>query len=151
MRFEDLCVLIIVIAVFLFGGTALFVSGLKFLGIIKPCTINPKKWSQTTAAVKGSKPVVTKALGKQSGEYERFAETTIVYKVNNQEYIKHVRHLPETNSRIGIYYKNNNPNCFRLKSKSERNTNVRRFSGFFLCFLSICIFICGCIVTSEII
>ncbi len=94
--------------------------------------------------------ITTKTIGKNSSEYTQFIETAIVYKVNNTEYRKYVRSSLGNHSRIYIYYKNKNPNYFKLQSEVENTVNIQKFSGFFLCFLSICMFICGCMIAFSI-
>ncbi len=151
MYFEDLLGRIIIVLLFFGGSITLFTLGLKFSGVLKPPKINPKKWSKTTAKTAGTKSVTTKAIGKQSSEYVQFTETAIVYRVDDVEYKKYVRHLPENPSHIRIYYKNKNPNHFKLESEVKSTANPSKASGFFLCFLGACLFICGSIIMSELI
>lgn len=124
--------------------------GLECLGIIKLPKINPEKWTKTTAVIKGSKMIKKRPLGKYGQQFEYFVEFTIVYKANNIEYRKYVRGLTENSSKIYIYYKNKNPNYFKLESDVKRHRNIQKVPGFFSLFFSVCIFISGCAIISAI-
>lgn len=150
MTFEDLLGRIIIFLFFFGGSIILLIFGLKCLGIIKPKKINPKKWTKTIAKITGSKIVTAKSIGKSSSQYEQFIESTIVYKANNVVYKKYVRNLTKIPSRICIYYKNKNPNYFKLESYVKK-LYINKPSGFFLCFLSTCMFISGCLIMSAIV
>ena len=151
MSFEDILGRIIIILLF-FGGSLLFLMiGLDCLGIIKPKKINPEKWTKTNAVIKESKIIKKRPLGKYGQQFEYFVEFTIVYNVNNIEYKKYVRGLAENLSRISIYYKNKNPNYFKLESDVKRSMNIQKVPGIFSLFFSACIFISGCLIMSAIV
>lgn len=151
MTFEDLLGRIIIFLFFFGGSIIFFIFGLQCLGIIKPKKINSRKWTKTIAKITGSKIVTAKSIGKSSSQYEQFIESTIVYKANNVVYKKYVRNLTKIPHRICIYYKNKNPNYFKLESDVKKIIYIDKPSGFFLCFLSACMFISGCLIMSAIV
>lgn len=150
MNFEDILGRIIIILLFFGGGITFLIIGLNCLGVMNPQKINPEKWTKTTAIIKGSRLVEAKPIGKHGSTYEHFVESAIVYKADNVEYRKYVRGLPEIPSRIRIYYKNKNPNYFKLESDVKRRKNIQKVPGLISLFFSACIFISGCLIMSAI-
>lgn len=149
MSFEDILGRIIVILLFFGGSIAFFITGLNCLGVINPRKINPEKWTKTTAGIKDCKLIRRRPLGKYGQQYEHFVEYTIVYKVNNVEYKKFVRGLTNYLNEVGIYYKNKNPNYFKLMSDVKRRKNIQKVPGLMSLFFSACIFISGCVIISA--
>lgn len=157
MTFEDLLGRIIIFLFFFGGSIIFFIFGLQCLGIIKPKKINSRKWTKTIAKITGSKIVTAKSIGKSSSQYEQFIESTIVYKANNVVYKKYVRNLTKIPHRICIYYKNKNPNYFKLESDVKKNYIYRQAVWIFsLLFKRLYVYIrlsynvCYCIIDGRI-